>query len=96
MPGYLAPTISPRTTIRLVFSEPIRNVSSSGVRFLNISTGATVAAILHYDGPTKTLTITPRRPLRWNTTYRLEIHSTITDLAGNSLIGGRWTFRLRG
>ncbi|MBI3749766.1 MAG: Ig-like domain-containing protein [Chloroflexi bacterium] len=95
VPGYRAPKILPRSSIRLVFSESIRSVPAGSIRLVKAETGATVATILRYSRTTRTLTITPRLPLRWATTYRLEVHSTITDLAGNPLLGGRWTFRLR-
>lgn len=95
VPGYRAPRILPRSSIRLVFSEPIRSIPAGSVRLLKAETGTTVATTVRYSRTTRTLTITPRLPLRWVTMYRLEVHSTITDLAGNPLIGGRWTFRLQ-
>ncbi len=92
-PGRNAVNVATSSTVRVVFSEPVRNVSASTIRLVNVGGGWAVHATVRYDGATRTATLTPNLRMYDNTQYRVEILPGITDLARNRLASTSWTFR---
>ncbi len=60
---------------------------------MNTRTGLRVAASIRYDAATRLATITPTTRRVAYTWYRVEVHSGITDLAGNQVVTASWRFR---
>jgi hypothetical protein len=104
-PDTVRPTIRSRTpasgavnvpqgaTIQVVFSEPVRNVSTTTVQLVNVAGGWSVRASVGYVSSTRTLRIAPALLMYPNTTYRVEIGAGISDTAGNRLVPVSWTFK---
>ena len=92
-PAPNAANVPGNTTIRVVFSEPVRNVSASTVQLVNVAGGWPVRATVQYVSSTRSLTLIPVQSMYPNTVYRVEIGSGISDLARNPLAPVSWTFR---
>jgi hypothetical protein len=93
-PGASAVNVSAGGTIRIVFSEPVRNVSGSTIQLTNVQGGWVVHSTVRYDAVTRTATLDPDLRMYPNTEYRLSILAGITDRAGNRLTPKSWTFRV--
>ncbi len=86
--------MSAGSTIRIVFSEPVRNVSGSTIQLTNVQGGWVVHSTVRYDAATRTATLNPDLRMYPNTEYRVSILAGITDRAGNRLTPKSWTFRV--
>jgi uncharacterized protein YkwD len=95
-PGANIVNVSRDATAKITFSEPVKGLSTSSVRLVNINTGAVVRAVVRYgDTAHRVIEIDPVLRLSGNLPYRVELKSTITDLAGNHLVATNWIFRTR-
>ena len=47
------------SVIRIVFSEPVRNVSGATIQLTNVAGGWVVHSTVRYDAATHTATLTP-------------------------------------
>jgi hypothetical protein len=80
--------------VRIRFSEPIRGVSATTLRLVDLRTGRTVRVrTRRYDPASRTVTLDPYYRMTARTTYRVVIRAGIHDLAGNGLPAQNWTFR---
>ena len=76
------------------FSEPIRGISATTLRLVDLRTGRTVRIrSRRYDAATRTVTLDPSYRLAARTSYRVVIRAGIHDVAGNRLPAQTWTFR---
>ncbi len=91
-PGRNATGVSGGSTIRIRFSEPVRGVSGSSVRLVNVSGGWVVRSTVRYNASTRTATLDPALNMYPSTQYRVTILAGITDAAGNRLAPTSWTF----
>ena len=98
--------VGARTKVKVRFSEPVRRatLTRTTVRLLLDKQATPVKARLRYDADQHRVALTPRKSLRRATTYRVEISTSIRDLAGNrldqsprkaGLQKATWTFRTR-
>jgi hypothetical protein len=92
-PGSGAAHIGRNVPIRVRFSEPVRGVSTTTVRLVNVRTGLVVSATVRYDPATRTATLTPRWRRLALTLYRVEVRAGIRDAAGNGVVATSWRFR---
>ncbi len=93
-PGANATSVAGGTTIRIRFSEPVRGVSGSTIKLVNVAGGWVVRSTVRYNASTRTATLDPRLNMYPGTQYRVQILSGITDAAGNRLATTSWTFRV--
>ena len=91
-PGPGAVGVSPKTVIRVKFSEPVRGVSSTTVRLKNLSSGLWVRVKVTYSASTRTATIDPVLWMFRGTKYAVYATSGIHDLSGNALANTHWSF----
>lgn len=82
-------------TISLVFSEPVKGVSSVTLRLRNMRTGTRVAVTVSYDSATRTAYIDPTYRLSASTWYKVKVLEGIRDAAGNVLSPRSYTFKTR-
>jgi hypothetical protein len=93
-PGRSATGVDRDRSVRIRFSEPIRGVSATTLRLVDVRTGRTVRIrTRRYDPATRTITLDPYYRMTARTTYRVVIRVGIQDLAGNRLPAQTWTFR---
>ncbi|MGZ8514655.1 MAG: Ig-like domain-containing protein [Candidatus Limnocylindrales bacterium] len=93
-PGRNAVNILGNSTIRIVFSEPVRNVSDATIQLTNVRGGWLVHGKVRYDAAKRTATLTPDRRMYPNTEYRVTILPGVIDRAGNRLAPTSWSFRV--
>jgi hypothetical protein len=93
-PGRDAVSVSGGSTIRIVFSEAVRNVSDATIQLTNVQGGWLVHSKVRYDATKRTATLTPDRRMYPRTVYRVTILPGITDRSGNRLAPTSWTFRI--
>lgn len=93
VPGPGAVKVPRGTSIRVVFSAPVRKVSGQTVRLVNVAGGWPVRASVSYVAATRTIVLNPELLMYGNTRYRVEIGPGITDEAGHRLAAATWTFR---
>lgn len=82
-------------TIRLTFSEAVKNVSKVTLRLKNLRTGYRVSVTVRYDAATRTAYLDPTYRLMAKTWYRIKVRDGIVDLGGNALARGRFDFKTR-
>jgi hypothetical protein len=93
-PGRGATRIDRDRSVRIRFSEPIRGISATTLRLVDLRTGRTVRVrTRRYDVASRTVTLDPYYRLAARTTYRVVIRAGIRDAAGNRLPAQTWTFR---
>ena len=85
-----ATNVGAGTSIKVTFSEPVVNVSTS--TFTLSPGGPSIAATVSYDNATNTATLVPSAALQPNTQYTATVWSDITDTAGNPLNSYSWLF----
>ena len=93
-PGRNAANVPGGSTIRIVFSEPIRNVSDATIQLINVKGGWRVHASVRYDAAKRTAIVTPQQRMYPNTDYSVAILAGLTDRAGNRLTPTSWSFRV--
>ena len=91
-PGPGVVGVSPKTVIRVKFSEPVRGVSSTTLRLKNLSSGLWVRVKVTYSASTRTATIDPVLWMFRGTKYAVYATSGIHDLSGNALANTHWSF----
>jgi len=82
-------------TIRLWFSEPVKNVSKVTLRLKNLRTGSRVTVRVRYDAATQTAYVDPVYRLMARTWYRIKVLDGIVDLGGNALARRHFDFKTR-
>jgi subtilisin family serine protease len=95
VPATGATRVSPRASIRIVFSEPVVGASALNLRLRNLSTGRWVRVRVTYDPIRSIATI---HPLRWmfrGQRYAVYALSGIQDGSGNHLRSTHWAFTMR-
>jgi hypothetical protein len=92
-PGPNAVSVSGKSAIRILFSEPVRSVSGATIQLTNALGGWLVRSTVRYDAGRETAILTPELWMYPNTEYRVTILRGITDRAGNRLAPTSWTFR---
>lgn len=103
-PANGATAVDVSGTFTAAFDKPILKGADTTkkIRFVPVSTGATVEANFYVDSTdNKRVIITPSVPLSANTNYYINIdEGAITDLVGNSFVGilnqYQWTFLTKG
>jgi hypothetical protein len=93
-PGPAAVNVPGNSTIRILFSEPVRNVSDATIQLINAQGGWLVRSTVRYDASRRTATLTPDLRMYPNTDYRVTIMPGIMDRAGNGLSPRSWTLRV--
>ena len=93
-PGPNAVDVPGGSTIRIVFSEPVQNVSSASIQLINVQGGWLVRSTVVYDAAKRTATLNPALGMYPGTEYGVTILPGITDRAGNRLAPTSWTFRV--
>ena len=93
-PGTNALNVPGTSTISILFSEPVQNVSDATIQLVNVQGGWFVRSTVLYDAAKLTATLTPDLGMYPNTEYRVTILPGITDRAGNRLAPTSWTFRV--
>ena len=91
--GSNAVSVSGKSAIRILFSEPVRNVSGATIQLTNARGGWLVRSTVRYDAARRIATVVPDLWMYPNTEYRVTILPGITDRAGNRLAPTSWTFR---
>ena len=92
--------------VKVRFSEPVRRdtLTRRTVRLLVGAKATLVKVRLRYDADRERVVLTPRKPLRSATTYRVQVTTGVRDVAGNrldqmpkkaGLQKATWTFRTR-
>lgn len=75
-------------------SEPVRGITATSLRLVDLRTGRTVRLrTRRYDAVSQTVTLDPYYRIAARTSYRIVIRSGIRDIAGNVLPAQTWTFR---
>jgi subtilisin family serine protease len=92
-PRSNATGVGTRTSIRVVFSEPIKGVSRTTLRLKNLTTGRWVTARVTYNATTRTATVDPALSMFHGHRYAVYASTGIRDLAGNRLAATHWSFR---
>ena len=85
--------VSTRTSVKVVFSEPVRGVSGSTLRLKNLTTGLLVRAKVTYKASTRTATINPNKSMFHGHRYAVVVLRGIKDPSGNRLAPTSWSFR---
>jgi len=88
-----ATNVSTPTSMKVVFSEPVKGVRSSTLRLKNLTTGLWVGTRVTYSASTRTATINPNLLMLRGNRYAVYATSGIRDLSGNSLAATNWSFR---
>lgn len=94
-PASGATGVSRTPTVRVVFSEPVKGVSASTVRLIDLATGKVVAARVTYVSSSRTAVLVPRVRLAARHLYRVSVSSAVTDRTGNHLAGSSTRFTTR-
>lgn len=92
-PGDLEVGVPVNAAVTATFSEAIQPATLTNATFSVTTGGAAVPGTLSYDPGSFTATFTPSMPLGVGATFRADVRTGITDLAGNALAAARvWTF----
>lgn len=83
------------TSIKIVFSEPVKGVSGSTLRLKNLTTGLWVRAKVTYNAAKHTATIDPSLLMFHARRYAVVVQNGISDPSGNRLKATSWSFRTR-
>jgi subtilisin family serine protease len=94
-PSGGAAHVATSTSVKIVFTEPVKGVSGSTLRLKNLSTGFWVRAKVTYSASKRTATIDPRLSMFHGNRYAVVVLHGITDLSGNKLSSTDWSFRTR-
>jgi subtilisin family serine protease len=92
-PRANATNVARSTSIRVLFSEPVRNVSATSLRLKNLTTGLWVSTRVTYSPSTRMATIDPNLSMLRGNRYAVYATSRIRDLSGNTLAATNWSFR---
>ncbi|HEY7735422.1 MAG TPA: S8 family serine peptidase [Candidatus Limnocylindrales bacterium] len=92
-PRSNATGVGTRTSMRVVFSEPVKGVSGATLRLKNLTTGRWVTTRVTYNASTRTATIDPALSMFHGHRYAVYASSRIRDLSGNALTATHWSFR---
>jgi hypothetical protein len=97
-PADGAPSVSPGTSVRADFSEPMDPVSIGTTTFeLRNASNALVPATVSYDGTARAATLVPNSSLTIATTYAATVKAGVKDGAGNSMgTDVSWSFTTSG
>jgi Domain of unknown function (DUF4082)/Bacterial Ig-like domain len=74
--------VSPHTTVKATFSEPMEPASLNSAFVLTAPGGARVPAGVSYDAPSRTATLTPTAPLAASTAYTAEVGTAALGARG--------------
>lgn len=93
-PAADATAADPAGNVVVGFSEPMAaaSVTASSVRLVRASDGTEVAAARSLSADGRTLTVDPSADLAPSTTYRVDLGTGLTDVAGNPLTAVSWVF----
>ncbi len=83
------------TTVQVLFTKAMNPVSFNNSNFFIqvANTGATVSATLSFSADLRTAILAPTAPLSAATQFRVNVFSSLTDLAGNFLnVNSQTTF----
>jgi hypothetical protein len=94
-PAPGATSVSTGTSIKIVFSEPVKGVSGSTLRLKNLTTGLWVRAKITYNASKHTATIDPALLMFHGRRYAVVVMNGISDPSGNRLKITTWSFRTR-
>ncbi len=94
-PSPGATSVSTGTSIKIVFSEPVKGVSGSTLRLKNLTTGLWVRAKVTYNALKRTATIDPSLLMFQGRRYAVFVQNGISDPSGNRLKVTTWSFRTR-
>ena len=94
-PAPGATRVTTGASIRIVFSEPVKGVSSSTLRLKNLSTGLWVRAKVTYNAARRTATIDPSLLMFHGRRYAVVVERGISDPSGNRLRTTTWSFKTR-
>jgi subtilisin family serine protease len=94
-PNSAATGVSRTSSVKIVFSESVKGVSSKTLRLKNLSSGLWVKAKVTYSGSTRTAVINPMNSMFRGGHYAVYIESGISDISGNTLTARHWTFRTK-
>jgi subtilisin family serine protease len=92
VPAAGATRVSPKASLKVVFSEPVSRVSATTLRLRNLSTGRWVRVRVTYDPARRSATIDPSRWMFRGQRYAVYALSDIRDGSGNRLRATHWTF----
>ena len=84
--------VPPRSSPRVVFSEPVSGVSSTTVRLKNVATDKWVKVKVSYDAGRSTATIDPVLWMFPGRRYAIYLTTNIHDGSGNRLQATHWSF----
>lgn len=89
--------VAPSSDLYATFDEPMDPATMTDSSFIvHESDGSEVAGNVTYDLAAQTVAFHPGLPLHTASVYTATVHQTVTDLAGNGLIGDySWTFTTR-
>ncbi|MEZ4568494.1 MAG: Ig-like domain-containing protein, partial [Desulfobacterales bacterium] len=95
-PGISVTSVAVNTSVTAVFNETMNPSSFKATSFLlqNTADNSEIAGSVAYNSASRIATFTPDADLSANTEYRVTLTAMITDIAGNPLPGGgySWTF----
>ncbi len=85
--------VSRNVTVKIVFSEVVRNVTTTTLRLVDLTTGKTVPATVRAADPYGAWLIDPVDPLPATHSFRVKPSSAITDTKGHALRVSTATFK---
>ena len=95
-PGISVANVAVNTTVTALFNEAMNGSSFKTTSFIleNASDNSVVAGSVGYNSVSKIATFSPEASLAPNIEYRATLTAVITDIAGNPLPGGgySWSF----
>jgi hypothetical protein len=83
-PAAGARRVSRKTRVKVTFSEPVRGVSTQSLQLI-ASNGRVVGARVSLPAGSRVATLTPKRKLSSNRSYRVRVTTVVTDTAVNPL-----------
>ncbi|MEN3340225.1 MAG: large repetitive protein, partial [Acidobacteriota bacterium] len=84
-PASEAGAVEADAAIVVRFSEPIARATVTATSIRLTLAGAAVTAAIGYADGDRIVTLTPAGPLKLNTTFTIEVTTSLTDPAGNAL-----------
>ena len=94
-PSTGATRVAVGSSIKIVFTEPVKGVSGSTIRLKNLSTGLWVRAKVTYNAAKRTATIDPAKFMFHGRRYAVVVRTGIHDPSGNKLRTTSWSFRTK-
>ncbi len=94
-PAADATGVARGVNVMVGFSEPVGKPGANSI-VLQAADGTVVPAVLSYNATTRTAVLNPVELLAAGTSYRVVVAEGITDLAGNPLAPGGWSFTTSG